>query len=77
MYVDNRKDATLTTACLESGKIYQSACLEEHIVMVGELGKYYLCHFSTEDRKGSCIADGIYSVIKGNDLEKKPGSHRY
>ena len=33
-YIDGRKDATLTTACLESGKIYQSTCLEEHIVMV-------------------------------------------
>ena len=68
--VDGRKDATLTTACLESGKIYQSACLEEHIVMVGEPGEYYLSHFSTEDGKRSSIADGIYSVIKGTDLEE-------
>ena len=28
------KDATLTT-CLESGKIYQSTCLEEYIVIEG------------------------------------------
>ena len=71
MYVDGYKDATLTTACLESGKIYQSTCLEEHIVMVGEPGEYYLSHFSTEDRKGSSIADGIYSVIKDTDLKRK------
>ena len=69
VYVDGRKDATLTTTYLESGKIYQSTCLEEHIVMVGEPGEYYLSHFSTEDGKGSSIADGIFSVIKGTDLE--------
>ena len=69
VYVDGRKDATLTTAYLESGKIYQSTCLEEHIVMVKEPGEYYLSHFSTEDGKGSSTADGIFSVIKGTDLE--------
>ena len=37
--------------------------------MVGEPGEYYLSHFSTEDGKGSSIADGIFSVIKGTDLE--------
>jgi len=31
---------------------------------------YYLSRFSTEDGKGSSIADGIYSVIKGTDLEE-------
>ena len=40
MYVYGRKDATLITTCLESGKIYQSKCLEEHIVMVGEAGEH-------------------------------------
>ena len=70
MYVDGCKVATLTTACLKSGKIYQSTCLEEHILMVGESGEYYLSHFSTEDGKGSSIADGIYSVIKGTNLEE-------
>ena len=38
--------------------------------MVGEPGEYYLSHFFTEDGKGSSIADGIYSVIKGTNLEK-------
>jgi len=61
---NGRKDATSTT-CLESGKIYQSTCLEEHIVMVGEPGEYYLSHVSTKDGKGRSIAYGIYSVIKG------------
>ena len=69
VYVDGRKDATLTTTYLESGKIHQSTCLEEHIVIIGEPGEYYLSHFSTEDGKGSSIADGIFSVIKGTDLE--------
>jgi len=36
VYVDGRKEATLTTTCLESGKIYQSTCSEEHIAMVEE-----------------------------------------
>ena len=69
MYVDNRKNANLTTACLESGKTYQSTCLEEHSVTVGDLGKY-LSHFSVEDGKGSSIVDGIYSAIKGINLRK-------
>ena len=38
--------------------------------MVGEPGEYYLSHFSTEDGKGSSIADGIYSAIKGTSLKK-------
>ena len=63
-------NATMTTTCLESGKIYQSTCLEEHIVMIGEPSEYYLSHFFTEDGKGSFVADGIYSVMKGMDLEK-------
>ena len=70
VYVDGRKDATLTTACLETGKICQSTCLEEHIVMVGQPGEYYRSHFYTEDGKGSSIADGIYRVIKSSDLEE-------
>ena len=44
--------------------------MEEHIVMTGEPGEYYLSHFCTIDKKGSSIADGIYSVIKGTDLEE-------
>ena len=40
--------------------------------MVGELGEYYLSHFSTEDGKRRSIADGIYNVIKdtGTNLEE-------
>ena len=38
--------------------------------MVGKPGEYYLSHFSTKDGKGSSIADGTYSVIKGTDLEE-------
>ena len=38
--------------------------------MVGEPGEYYLSHFSTEDGKESFIAYGIYSVIKGTNLEE-------
>ena len=70
MYVDDLNDATLTTTCLESGKIYQSTCLEEHIVMVGEPGEYNVSHFSTKDGKESSIADGIYSEIKGTNFEE-------
>ena len=70
MYVDGCKDATLTTASLKSGKINQSTCLGEPNVMVGKPCEYYLSHFSTEDGKGSSIADGIYSVIKGTGLEE-------
>ena len=70
MYVDGCKDATLTTTCLESDKIYQSTCLEENIAMVRVPGEYYLSHFSTEDGKGNFIADSIYSVIKDTYLEE-------
>ena len=60
----------MSRTCLESGKIYQFTCLEEYKVIVGEPGEYHLSHFSTEDGKESCIVDGIYSVIKGIDLEE-------
>ena len=55
---------------LESGKIYHSTCVEEHIVMIREPDEYYLRRYSNENGKGSSIADGIYSVIKGTDFEE-------
>ena len=71
VYVDGRKDATLTTSQLDNGKSYQSMHLEEHYVMVGEPGEYYVTHFGTADGKGCSIADGIFSAIKDTELQEK------
>ena len=71
VYVDGRKDATLITSQLDNGKSYQSMHLEEHYVMVGEPGEYYLTHFGTANGKGCSIADGIFSAIKDTELQEK------
>ena len=38
--------------------------------MAGKPDENYLRQFSTEDRKGSFIDDGIYSAFKDTDLEE-------
>ena len=46
LYFDGRKDATQTMKEGPNGKMYRSIELEEHYVLVGEPGTYYLTHLS-------------------------------
>ena len=69
IYVDGRKDATLMTSEL-NGKSYRVKNLEEHYVIVGEPGEYYLSHVSPDDGKGQTIARAICNAIENTELEK-------
>ena len=51
LYRDGRKDATLTTIQGDNEKSYQSNVLEEHYVLVGEPGTFYLSQISPVDGK--------------------------
>ncbi|KAB7504140.1 hypothetical protein Anas_12113 [Armadillidium nasatum] len=67
---DGRRDATLQISEL-NGKYYTSTILEDHYVITGEPGDFYLDHFSPESGKGIDIAHGIYKKVCGTELENR------
>ena len=54
----------------QNGKIHRRTDLEEHYVILGEPGEFYLSHVSPESGTGRHIADSIYQVLKGTELEQ-------
>ena len=56
LYFDGRKDATQVMLKGPNGKMYRSTQLEEHYVLIGEPGTYYLTHLSPTDGKGRTLA---------------------
>ncbi|KAB7505002.1 hypothetical protein Anas_12575, partial [Armadillidium nasatum] len=54
-----------------NGKYYTSTILEDHYVITGEPGDFYLDHFSPESGKGIDIAHGIYKKVCGTELENR------
>ena len=71
LYFDGRKDATQTMKEGPNGKMYRSIELEEHYVLVGEPGTYYLTHLSPADGKGRTLAHEIFKVISETELFTK------
>lgn len=69
IYIDGKKDATMVTT-EHNGKIYRRTDLEEHYVIVGEPGEFYLSHVSPETGTGLQIADSIYQALKDTELEQ-------
>ena len=69
VYVDGRKDATLTFYKDVDGVSHQTTVIEEHYVVVGEPGELYLTHFTPEDGKGLTIANGLYKKIENSQLQ--------
>ena len=70
VYVDGRKDAT--HVMLQVGeKYYHKVLLEEHYVVIGEPGEFYLNHVTPADGKGKSIAEAIYEAIEGTAVEDK------
>ncbi|KAB7500854.1 hypothetical protein Anas_10986 [Armadillidium nasatum] len=67
---DGRRDATLQISEV-NGKYYTSTILEDHYVITGEPGDFYLDHFSPESGKGIDIAHGIYKKVCGTELENR------
>ena len=55
IYMDSRKDAT-QVVIKEGDKYHQKTVIEEHYVVVGQPGEFYLTHVSPSDGKGRSIA---------------------
>ena len=68
IYIDGRKDATLVVT-ESDGKMYMQTDLEEHYVIVGEPGEFYLSHVTPETGTDLCIAQSIYKAVKDTKLE--------
>ena len=59
LYLDGRKDATLVMTKAPTGKCCLTTALEEHFVLVGEPGQYYLTHLSPPNGKGRVLAQEV------------------
>ena len=70
IFVDGRKDATMTMVDL-NGNYYRPTDIEEHYVIVGEPNGFYFSHVMPEDGTGYKIATSVYSTIKVAALEQK------
>ena len=68
LYFDGRKDATLMMAKAPTGKSFITTELEEHYVLVGEPGGYYLTHLSPPNGKGRVLAKEIFDSISDTEL---------
>ena len=68
IYVDGRKDATITLGVVDE-KTYRRTELEEHCVVIGQPGELYLTHVAIENGKGVTIANAIHDAIKDTELE--------
>ena len=49
--------------------MYMQTDLEEHYVIVGEPGEFYLSHVTPETGTGLYIAQSIYKAVKDTELE--------
>ena len=68
--VDSLKDAKQITSQVND-ESYRRIKLEEHyVIIVGEPGEFYHSHVTPEDAKGSSIAQALYAMIKGTEMNK-------
>ena len=70
IYVNGKKDATLVLKEV-GGKYSRKVEIEEHIVMVGQPGEFYLIHTFPDSGTGLSIATSIYYEIKDTYLANK------
>ena len=70
IFVDGRKDATMTMVEV-NGNYHRQTVIKEHYVIVGEPNGFYLSHVMPEDGTGYKIATSVYSAIKDTALEQK------
>ena len=70
IFVDERKDATMTMVEVNDS-YHRQTVIEEHYVIVGEPNGFYLSHEMPEDGTGYKIATSVYSAIKDTALEQK------
>jgi hypothetical protein len=70
IFFDGRKDMTLMRE-KRGDKWYSTKKNEEHYVMIGEPGTFYLCHLTLEQGTGSAIADSIHNAIEERGITDK------
>ena len=68
IYIDGRKHATQVKVNKED-KCYRKTIVEEHYVVVGEPGAFYLTYVSPPDGKGRSITQTIFDKIKDTSLQ--------
>ena len=68
IFVDGRKDATMTMVEVNDNYHCQTV-IEKHYIIVGEPNSFYLSHVMRDDGTGYKIATSAYSVIKDTALE--------
>ena len=69
IYVNGRKNATLTTVDYSQYKFYSKIEIEEHYIIVEEPVEMYLTHFSVEESKDVTIAKNTYKALGNTDLQ--------
>ena len=60
LYVDEKRDATLLFKEV-NGKYFRKVKIEEHIVMVGQPGEFYLSHTSSDSGTSLSIITSIFN----------------
>ena len=70
IFVDGRKNATMTTVEVNGNYHFQTV-IEEHYVIVGEPNGFCLSNVMPENGTGYKIATSVYSAIKDTALEQK------
>ena len=70
IFVDGRKDATMTMVEVNEN-YHRQTVIEEYYVIVGEPNSFYLSHVMPEDGTEYKIATSIYYAIKNTALEQK------
>ena len=70
IFVDGRKDATMTMVEVNEN-YHRQAIIEEHYVIVGEPNGFCLLRVMPKDGTGYKIATSVYSAIKDTALEQK------
>ena len=71
IYVNGRKDATLTSIETSDSKFYPKTEIEENYVIVGEPGELYLTHFSDEVGKELQLVKLFYKELESTDLQNR------
>ena len=70
LFFDGRRDTTLTKN--EKGnKWYGAKEIQDHYVLVGEPGTFYLDHLTIERGTGAGIADGLMKWLVENDIKNE------
>ena len=70
IFVDGRKDATMTMVEV-NGNYHRQTVSEEHYVIAGEPYGFYRSHVMPENGTGYKIATSVYAAIKDTALEPK------